>query len=458
MWATRRRTIILLIIGAFLFVFVILPYWLTHQEVPTCSDGKKNQNELGIDCGGACTLVCPGGAKDLSILWTRVFPVRPGIYDVVAYVENPNFNITAPTLPYTARLYDANGTVIAEKEGQTYAQPAERFAIFVGNMQTGEKVADHGEVVINNKAFRWYSAQKADDTFAVEDKSLTGFDRKPKLTANLHNLTPDVQRDVDVTAIIYDNKGEPIGVSSTHVDKVDRNGLEKVIFTWPAPFKYDAQSEECDAPVDVVEVLDRSGSMVDDGKLEAAKIAAGQFVDRLKFKDQGAYVSFATEASNPPDQPLTNEFDRIKRAIDKTQIKQNEGLQFTNIAEGLQRAVDELASYRHNSDARPVIIMLTDGLPTRPEDPQNKDNKLYPATFAKQVADNAKSQGITLYTIGLGGDVNSAYLESLATTPDNYYKAASGAELNGVYQQIATAMCKKAPSVLEIIPRINNAR
>jgi hypothetical protein len=53
--------------------------------------------------------------------------------------------------------------------------------------------------------------------------------------------------------------------------------------------------------------------------------------------------------------------------------------------------------------------------------------------------------------------VNAKLLQDIATAPEYYYAAASGAELSGVYQQIATAICQKGPSVIEIIPRVQNA-
>ena len=457
MWAQRRRVItILIIIGAFLLT-VVLPYWLTHQVVPTCTDGEKNQDEIGIDCGGACQLVCPGGAKEITILWTKVFPVRQGVYNIAAYVENPNYDIAAPNLPYIAKLYDAKGTVIAEETGETYASPNERFAIFKGGMLTGENVAVKGSIEIPN-TFRWLTMKKDPQTFTIENKVLVDSDRRPKLTALLKNESPEVRRNVEVTAIIYDSQRQPIGISSTYVEKIDKNATEKLFFTWNSAFNYVSETTQCELPVDVVLVGDRSGSMVDDNKLESAKNGATLFVSRLSLKDQASYVSFATLASSPIDQPLTSDFERVKRAIGKTAIKQNDGLQYTNIGGGIQAAINELASNRHDEESRPVIVLLTDGLPTRPLDPLDNKNKGYAGEYARKIAADARSQKISLYAIGLGGDVDSAFLSTLTESPDFYYKAATGAELNDVYNQIARAICKKGPSIIEIIPRINNAR
>jgi len=453
MWATRRRTIILLIILGAIALFIVLPYWLIHRVPPTCSDGKMNQDERGIDCGGGCAMVCRNDAKELSILWTKVFPVRTGVYDVVAYVENANFNIGAPSVPYVVKLFDGSGALIAEEAGQTYARPEERFVIFQGNVLTGDKIAVSGGIEIPN-TFPWYNESKVEQPMAIEDKVLVGADRKPKLTAVLKNKSPTPYRNIDVTAIIYDSKGDPIGVSSTRVEKLEASGSENLFFTWPSPFNYVSEVSRCDVPVDVMLSVDRSGSMVDVGKLSAARIAASQFVDRLSAKDQVGYVSFATDASTPIDQPLTSELERVKRAIEKTVILQNGGIQYTNIADGIQSSVNELATLRHIPDSRPVVVMLTDGIPTRPQDPSNKANSKYPEEYAKKVAEAAKAQGITLYAIGLGADVDTAFLTGLATSPEYYYTSASGAELGDVYQRIATSLCKSAPSVIEVLPRI----
>ena len=188
--------------------------------------------------------------------------------------------------------------------------------------------------------------------------------------------------------------------------------------------------------------------------LTAAKQAASAFVDRLTAVDQVAYISFATEASNPLDQPLTSETARLKKPIESTVIEKG-STQYTNIGDAIRRSVNELATLRANEAARPIIVLLTDGIPTRPIDPQTGEDKEYPATYARQMANEAKAQDVSIYTIGLGDEVESDFLAEISTSPEYYYKAASGEELGEIYQEIATAICKKGPSVIEIIPRVN---
>jgi Mg-chelatase subunit ChlD len=402
--------------------------------------------------------MCPASVKELQIVWSKIFPVRAGVYDIVSYVENPNFGIGAPRVPYVAKLFDANGQVIALRQGETFASPNERFAIFSGNMLTGEKVPAKGSIEIA-PGFTWVKTSAPKKEITVSDKVLVGTDRMPKLSALLTSEESDVLRDVEVTAVIYDVTGAPIAVSATTVKKLEPKMRENLFFTWSAPLSYVAETEQCATPVDIALALDRSGSMSSDGKnppqpLTEAKIAAAHFVDRLTQSDQAAYVSFATVASNPIEQTLTSDIARLKLAIGRTNIGTN-GLQYTNIGDALRRSIDELGTFRRHENARPIIVLLTDGIPTRPEDPNNASNKDYPAVYAEQIAQEAKSKDIALYTIGLGDEVQGDFLAQLATGPEYYYKAASGRDLGAIYQQIATAICKKGPSVIEIIPRLN---
>ncbi len=456
-WALKRRIIAIFAVILVVTVFILIPYTLTHQEVPSCADKKQNQGEEGIDCGGPCALVCKTSVQDLHTLWTKVFPVRSGVYDLVAYIENPNFYAAATKLEYVAQLFDDAGDVIAEKSGESYALPGERFAIFVDNMNTGAKIATKGLLSIT-PGFAWTKAASAKKIFSVENKTLESPDKKPRLSALLSNETADVYRNVDVLAIIYDKTGQPVAVSKTIVEKSVGGSKEPIFFTWTGPLNYAAESGKCETPIDAILAIDRSGSMRSDGRtppqpLTDALNAAAQFVGHLTKNDQAGYISFATAASNPIDQSLTNQFSRMTQVISNTTIH-TDGTQYTNIGEALRRAIDEFATQRHNPDARQVIVFLTDGAPTFPKDPKGKDKK-FPEEYALAVAAEAKQNNITIYTIGLGTDANGEYLTKLASAPENYYPAASGAELADIYAQIGTAMCKKAPSVIEIIPRVN---
>ncbi|HSD83337.1 MAG TPA: VWA domain-containing protein, partial [Anaerolineae bacterium] len=179
-------------------------------------------------------------------------------------------------------------------------------------------------------------------------------------------------------------------------------------------------------PVDVVLVLDRSGSMAGQ-PLTHAKQAAQSFVDAMQLStDQVGSVSFSTQAHL--DQRLTHHGDLVKQAIHTLSA---DGM--TNLAGAITTAQQELLSSRHNPAAQPVMILLSDGQPTAGGD----------ALAAAQAAQQA---GIRVITIGLGRDVNVDLMRAIASTEADYHPAPTSADLLAIYLEIAGGLHCATPT------------
>ena len=71
-------------------------------------------------------------------------------------------------------------------------------------------------------------------------------------------------------------------------------------------------------------------------------------------------------------------------------------------------------------------------------DPALHDHTCNLATdLALTHAQELKNRGVTIYTIGLGSNVNTALMQSLATDPSMYYHAPTASDLQGIFQTIA---------------------
>ena len=88
-WALKRQISYLAILVAF-FLCLDFSNSTYLNQVSTCSDHEQNGDEAGVDCGGACLLVCLSQVEDVSVLWARSFRVVPGRYNAVAYLVNHN--------------------------------------------------------------------------------------------------------------------------------------------------------------------------------------------------------------------------------------------------------------------------------------------------------------------------------------------------------------------------------
>src|SRR5438552_3390257 len=183
--------------------------------------------------------------------------------------------------------------------------------------------------------------------------------------------------------------------------------------------------------IDVMLVLDRSGSMNDPSSepaINAAKTAAKQFASYLDFtKDQCGIVSFADAASSPIDLTLSTSLRTINSRIDA--VLANGG---TCINCGIDAATAELVSARHRVGNLRVMVVLTDGV-----------NNLGPQPVLAS-ADAAKRwpNDVRLITFGLVDGVDKATLISAASSPHDFYDAPTPDQLEAKYADIGANLCR----------------
>ena len=152
---------------------------------------------------------------------------------------------------------------------------------------------------------------------------------------------------------------------------------------------------------DVVFVVDTSGSMAEEGKMEKARGALLYGVRILRPHDRFNIISFAGEEHLMEAGLIAA--DEKGRARGEAFVKALKPVGGTNINQSL------LASLRQFSETdreRPkMLVFMTDGLPTVDE------------TNVTKIIDNvrkASRPGVRLFTFGVGYDVNTALLDKLA--------------------------------------------
>jgi len=237
-WSTRRRLIIVLIIllavsGA--ASFFILPYFLKD---PTCSDGKKNGGESGVDCGGPCSSLCAAEVAPLKLIWTRPFKATAGIYDVLAYVENHNIDAAAKKIIYKFSLYDESNVLVATRVGKTYVTPNGKIPVFEGNIRTGERVPRRAFFEVSGTP-EWIKAPPKAITLSLGTRNITYevLNGKSVVSATIFNPSSYSIANVEVTAILYDDKRNAFAVSKTLLESVGKDSTRNVTFTWPSSFE-----------------------------------------------------------------------------------------------------------------------------------------------------------------------------------------------------------------------------
>jgi Mg-chelatase subunit ChlD len=195
-----------------------------------------------------------------------------------------------------------------------------------------------------------------------------------------------------------------------------------------------ALSERCvpgKQRVDIALVIDASTTMRDDRtstgrtKLEAAVEASRALVDTLALPlDQAAVVTFSSDATLLVG--LTGRRSEIEAALGRIAVERQ-----TRIDRGIAVAHEELTGPRRRAGSAAVMLVLTDGL-ANPE----------PASTAVARAGEAKGDGVTIFTIGLGrdADLDVGALEQMASRREYCYRAPDGEDLLAIYAAIAVAI------------------
>lgn len=204
-------------------------------EKPTCFDNKKNQDEVGIDCGGACELLCQSQVIQPAILWSRAFAVIDGVYNVVAYVENPNFDIGTNAIVYLFKLFDEDNILIAERKGITFIPPNSVLSVFEGGIITGERVPKRTFFEFQGLP-EWFKMYNPAISLIVENRVLSGAETLPKIEAQLRNKSTQDISDIEIIAIIFDENDNAIATSKTSVEQLRKETSSDIVFTWPEPF------------------------------------------------------------------------------------------------------------------------------------------------------------------------------------------------------------------------------
>lgn len=239
-WALKRQLLILLAVGLFFVGLIALFFYVTRPTL-SCFDGKVNQGEGGIDCGGPCSRVCPNEADDPIVNWSRVLAVRQSQFDAIASIENPNPNAGLERVTYSFRLYDAGNAIVAERFGETYINAGENFVIYEPNISTGKSLPVKAYLQFEKPetGYAWVNVVKR--TAGIPNISVRAkeFDTKSgmRVNATIANDALTDGRNIQITAVLYESSGNVIGASATFLDIVKGSSEVPVVFTWPNPFE-----------------------------------------------------------------------------------------------------------------------------------------------------------------------------------------------------------------------------
>lgn len=215
-------------------------YWLFFWVAPTCFDGKQNQNERGIDCGGSCVNACFVMPVGVSIETSNIIFVAGGtnLYDVVATIKNPNEALRATELRYVFELKDRSGTVLTTRSGKSTLLPrGERKLIELNLETTGVPVV--ATLSVTDIAWEYSQDFQEQPKVSIYRKGYTeateGFGYG-KAYGLLSNESPYDFRAITVYVTLYDRAGKVLALNKTQQNTVEAGESRDFELVWTTAF------------------------------------------------------------------------------------------------------------------------------------------------------------------------------------------------------------------------------
>jgi hypothetical protein len=236
-WASRRRSIYLSGVITLLVVAVGIPVIKHSYSPPTCTDGVQNQGETAPDKGGPCPILDERSLSPASVLWSRSFTVREGVYGAVAYVVNENDKAGVQSVHYRFGLYDSQNVLVAERTGTMFIMPASITPVYEMNINTGNRAVARTYFELTGPLI-WERLRNGADGVTVSNREMKDADTNPRLSATAQNVSVAPVLKLSFVAVIFDPAGNARASSMTAVSRLYPKESQQITFTWPTPFTY----------------------------------------------------------------------------------------------------------------------------------------------------------------------------------------------------------------------------
>jgi len=171
-------------------------------------------------------------------------------------------------------------------------------------------------------------------------------------------------------------------------------------------------------PLNLGVVIDRSGSMYDERRLEFVVEAVKFLADNLTADDKVSIVAFADKAKVIITPEAARDQSAIKRAIDDIDLLEIGG--GTQMALGMRAAIDEVKK-NLSGDCLNRVLVLTDG-------------QTYEETACIDLVEKNRDQ-ISFSTMGVGVEFNEKLLQRLSQDSNGkYHFIGDPAEIPGIFE------------------------
>jgi len=191
-------------------------YFLFFKAESSCFDRVHNQNEEGLDCGGVCPACEINVLRPIELASSRLFFLDGPAVLIELRNSNPSFG--AVTLPYTLRIFNNLGEIIAEFEDKTFIYPGE-LERFMMRQLLGLQGAVRAEVKLGEPEWKAI-AEYARPVMTFRGVRYFNEDNKLFATGVLQNGDNLLFPQIFIGAQFFNKQGMLVSVSQTEIRDV----------------------------------------------------------------------------------------------------------------------------------------------------------------------------------------------------------------------------------------------
>lgn len=233
----KRRQLTIFLTAALVLGFLGWYVYELNKEIPTCFDGKQNGAEEGADCGGSCISCKLLEVRDAQVIWTKLLVARPGSFDALASVKNPNIYFGTMKMDYEFELLDETGASIALRTGTTFLLPEERITLIEPDIRTNLKAQT---VLFKIRGVAWGRVYEPTPRYDLglgkRDYSVmqsTAEIKQGIVDTSVHNNSGETFSEVYVAIFLYDMEKNIIAANKTTLENLAPGEIRPIRFVWP---------------------------------------------------------------------------------------------------------------------------------------------------------------------------------------------------------------------------------
>lgn len=240
----QRRNKQIFIIFVYLLLLTVLItgiFLMFFYQAPTCMDGKQNQNEIGIDCGGACSQYCVADLASQPLVISNVEALAYGSSssDAIGTITNKNTKAALKSATYTFQAFNQGGTVVAEAAGKFSLLPGEARTVTELGLDVPQNQITKIELIVTDENWVAFTDFTEPPNIRVVNQQfslLTGQAGYAEARGLLQNSSPYDIRTLGIVVVVRDASGKALSVNKTTMNTVQSGERRDFRLVWPQAF------------------------------------------------------------------------------------------------------------------------------------------------------------------------------------------------------------------------------